>query len=107
MSKITEQPWFTHPFKWYEESEEVYTVSLKLTDNTALDILAGLYDIYKSFERNDNEQAIADLNALAILLISHSMGYTKEAIEELLVIQANVNMDSFLDDVLNEGKDNG
>lgn len=99
---ITEEQWFTNPFEWYEETEEKYVVSLQLTDNKALDVLAGLYDVYKNFKRNDRVSALEDLNALAILLIAHAMGYSEQAIEELLVLQAQENMDTILTEILEE-----
>lgn len=77
-----------------------------MTENKALDVLAGLYDVYKNFKRNDRVSALEDLNALAILLIAHAMGYSEQAIEELLVLQAQENMDTFLEEVLEETNDN-
>lgn len=77
-----------------------------MTDNKALDVLAGLYDVYKNFKRNDRKAALEDLNALAILLIAHAMGYSEQAIEELLVLQAQENMDVFLEGILEETNDN-
>ncbi len=99
---ITEEQWFTNPFEWYEETEDKYVVSLQLTENKALDVLAGLYDVYKNFKRNDRMSALEDLNALAILLIAHAMGYSEQAIEELLVLQAQENMDTILEEILEE-----
>ena len=99
---ITEEQWFTNPFEWYEETEDKYVVSLQLTENKALDVLAGLYDVYKNFKRNDRVSALEDLNALAILLIAHAMGYSEQAIEELLVLQAQENMDTILTGILEE-----
>lgn len=99
---IIEEQWFTNPFEWYEETDEKYVVSLQLTENKALDVLAGLYDVYKNFKRNDRKAALEDLNALAILLIAHAMGYSEQAIEELLVLQAQENMDTILTEILEE-----
>lgn len=75
-----------------------------MTDNKALDVLAGLYDVYNNFKRNNRKAALEDLNALAILLIAHAMGYSEQAIEELLVLQAQENMDVFLEEILEETK---
>ena len=103
---ITEEQWFTNPFEWYENTTDKYVVSLQLTDNKALDVLAGLYDVYKNFKRNDRNSALEDLNALAILLIAHAMGYSEQAIEELLVLQAQENMDTILTEILEDTNDN-
>jgi hypothetical protein len=102
---ILEQPWFHDPFRWYEETTDKYVISVQISDTRALDILAGLYDIYKSFQRNDKQGAIQDLNALAVLLIAHSMGVANEAIEEILVHDAQKNMDSGLLSLLEETND--
>jgi hypothetical protein len=104
MHKVVEEPWFTNPFEWYEQEEEKFTISLPLTETKALDLLAGLHDIYLGFKRNNKEEAIADLNALATILIAHTLGYSEEVVEELLVIRANNNMDDFLAEVLKEGE---
>lgn len=104
MVNILEEPWFKQPFKWYEEETDKYVVTLQMTHNKALDVLAGLYDIYCAFERNDKKRAIEDLNALAVLLIAHAMGRSDEAIEELLVFEAHDNMDNALAHILSEGE---
>lgn len=103
-SSIVNKPWFTSPFEWYEQEEDKFTISLPLTETKALDLLSGLHDIYLGFKRNNKDEAIADLNALATILIAHTLGYSEEVIEELLVMRANNDMDAFLADVLEEGK---
>jgi hypothetical protein len=104
VSDILKEEWYQHPFEWYESTEDKYVVSLQMSDNKALDILAGLYDIYSAFKRNDNKTAIIDLETLAVLLIAHAMGLGEEAIEELMVAQAQKNMDEFLSEILDEGE---
>lgn len=106
MSNVVNEPWYKHPFEWYESTEDKYVVSLQMSDNKALDILAGLYDIYTSFKRNDLKTAITDLEVLAVLLIAHAMNLGEEAIEELIVSQARDNMDELLSEIL-EGESNG
>ena len=106
-TSILDEPWFHEPFKWYESTTDKYVLSIQITPNKALDVLAGLYDIYKGFERNDKKQAIADLNALAILLIAHSMGLGDEAIEEILVYDANQKMDEGLSKLMEGEENNG
>ena len=106
MIDIREEPWFANPFTWYENETDKYVISLPVSDTKALDVLAGLYDIYKSFKRNDNKQGLADLNALATILIAITQGRSNETVNELLIQRATDNIDSFLADVLDEGESN-
>ena len=103
MTHITEQPWFLEPFKWYEESEECHVVSLQISETKALDVLRGLYDIYINLQKNNMEEAISDLNAMAVIIIAHTLGYSDEVVEELLVLKATNEIDDFITSVLENG----
>jgi hypothetical protein len=103
-SNLTQQPWFLDPFGWYEEAEYQHVVSMQISDTKALDILRGLYDIYKNLMRNDMQEAIDDLKAMAVIIIAHTLGYSDEVVEELLVMKAKDELDDFLQEILEEGK---
>jgi hypothetical protein len=102
MGKITDELWFKDPFQWYETEQEKYTVSIQMSENRALDIIAGLHDIYLSFKSKNMDKALNDLSTLTVLLIATTFGYSDEAIEELLVMQAREDMDEALENMLGE-----
>jgi hypothetical protein len=82
---IKEEPWFEHPFDWYEKENYPEIVGIKLTEGVALDFLQALYQIYKLLERNDNKKAMADAEELAILLLASAFNYAEEAMDELVI----------------------
>jgi energy-coupling factor transporter ATP-binding protein EcfA2 len=54
--------------------------------------------------RNDMQEAIDDLKAMAVIIIAHTLGYSDEVVEELLVMKAKDELDDFLQEILEEGK---
>ena len=82
---IKEEPWFEHPFDWYEKENYPEIVGIQLTEGVALDFLQALYQIYKLLERNDNKRAMADAEELAILLLASAFNYAEEAMDELVI----------------------
>jgi hypothetical protein len=82
---IKEEPWFEHPFNWYEKENYPEIVGIQLTEGVALDFLQALYQIYKLLERNDNKKAMADAEELAVLLLASAFNYAEEAMDELVI----------------------
>jgi hypothetical protein len=82
---IKEEPWFEHPFDWYEKENYPEIVGIQLTEGVALDFLQALYQIYKLLERNDNKKAMADAEELAVLLLASAFNYAEEAMDELVI----------------------
>jgi len=82
---IKEEPWFEHPFDWYEKENYPEIVGIQLTEGVALDFLQALYQIYKLLERNDNKRAMADAEELAVLLLASAFNYAEEAMDELVI----------------------
>ena len=82
---IKEEPWFEHPFDWYEKENYPEIVGIQLTEDVALDFLQALYQIYKLLERNDNKKAMADAEELAVLLLASAFNYAEEAMDELVI----------------------
>ena len=82
---IKEEPWFEHPFEWYEKENYPEIVGIQLTEGVALDFLQALYQIYKLLERNDNKKAMADAEELAVLLLASAFNYAEEAMDELVI----------------------
>jgi len=82
---IKEEPWFEHPFDWYEKENYPEIIGIQLTEGVALDFLQALYQIYKLLERNDNKKAMADAEELAILLLASAFNYAEEAMDELVI----------------------
>ena len=82
---IKEEPWFEHPFDWYEKENYPEIVGIQLTEDVALDFLQALYQIYKLLERNDNKKAMADAEELAVLLLAGAFNYAEEAMDELVI----------------------
>lgn len=82
---IKDEPWFSDPFKWYEQEGYPEIVGIKVTDNVALDFLQALYQIYKLLERNERTKAMEDAKQLAILLLASAFDYAEQAIDELII----------------------
>jgi hypothetical protein len=82
---IKEEPWFEHPFDWYEKENYPEIVGIQITEGVALDFLQALYQIYKLLERNDNKKAMADAEELAVLLLASAFNYAEEAMDELVI----------------------
>ena len=82
---LKEEPWFEHPFDWYEKENYPEIVGIQLTEGVALDFLQALYQIYKLLERNDNKKAMADEEELAVLLLASAFNYAEEAMDELVI----------------------
>lgn len=82
---IKEEPWFEHPFDWYEKENYPEIVGIQLTEGVALDFLQALYQIYKLLERNDNKKAMTDAEELAVLLLASAFNYAEEAMDELVI----------------------
>lgn len=107
MAGIKEQDWYRDPFGWYVRQDKPEMLGVKLTNNVALDILQGLYDIYKTLKSQNKEKALEELNTLAVLVIASCTGYGSEAIEELLVDEFNdKDIDGELAKMI-EGESNG
>jgi hypothetical protein len=82
---IKEEPWFEHPFDWYEKENYPEIVGIQLTEGVALDFLQALYQIYKLLERNENKKAMEDAEELAVLLLASAFNYAEEAMDELVI----------------------
>jgi hypothetical protein len=92
---IKDEPWFKEPFKWYEIEGKPEIVGIQLTETVALDFMQGLYDIYKLLLRNNREQAVADTETLAVLLLASAYDYGQQVIEELITEEfSNTDLDA-------------
>lgn len=108
MSKITEEKWYSDPFGWYEEKQFPEIYGVQMTKTIALDFLAGLYDIYLSFKKNNYEHAIKNAEILATLLIASAHNVGNEVIEELLTEEfSNIDFDEEIAKFIKEEGNNG
>ena len=82
---IKEEPWFEHPFDWYEKENYPEIVGIQVTEGIALDFLQALYQIYKLLESNNRKKAMEDTEQLAVLLLASAFDYAQEAIDELII----------------------
>lgn len=89
MSTIKEQDWYHDPFGWYARNDRPEMLGIKLSNSVALDILQGLYDVYKTLQYKNKERALHELKILAVLVIASCTGFGSEAVEELLVEEFN------------------
>lgn len=103
---IKDEPWFSDPFKWYEDENYPEIVGIQVTDKVALDFLQALYQIYKLLERNDRTKAMEDAKQLAILLLAGAFDYAEEAIDELITKEmTEVDLDAAFAEMIEEQND--
>lgn len=81
-------------------------IGVELSNNVALDLLQGLYDVYIEFKNNNITEAINNLEILAVLLIASTMDVGEEVIEELLSKEySNYDFDSALTKLVEENNE--
>jgi DNA polymerase III epsilon subunit-like protein len=98
---VKKEKWYDDPFGWYLEQNQPEIYGLQLTKNIALDFLAGLYDIYESFKRNNVQGAIHDTEILATLLIAAAHNVGEEVINEIMSDQFNsMDFDKAINDLI-------
>jgi len=103
---IKDEPWFSDPFKWYEDENYPEIVGIQVTDKVALDFLQALYQIYKLLERNDRTKAMEDAKQLAILLLAGAFDYAEEAIDELITKEmTDIDLDAAFAEMIEEQND--
>lgn len=103
---IKEQEWYSDPFGWYVRNDRPEMMGIKMTDVVALDLLQGLYDVFKSLDAKRYGQAKKDACVLATLVIASCTGYGEEAVEELMVDEFNKkDIDKELNKILDGGLD--
>ena len=103
---IKDEPWFSDPFKWYEEENYPEIVGIQVTDNIALDFLQALYQIYKLLERNERTKAMEDAKKLAVLLLASAFDYAEEAIDELIIDEVDaIDIDAAFAEMVEEQND--
>jgi len=103
---IKNEPWFSDPFKWYEDQGHPEIIGIQVTDKVALDFLQALYQIYKLLERNDRTKAMEDAKQLAILLLAGAFDYAEEAIDELITKEmTEVDLDAAFAEMIEEQND--
>ena len=103
---IKDEPWFSDPFKWYEDQGHPEIVGIAVTDKVALDFLQALYQIYKRLENNDRTKAMEDAKQLAILLLASAFNYAEEAIDELITKEmTSIDIDAALAEMIEEEND--
>lgn len=86
---IKDELWYNNPFGWYEQKSKPELYGVQITEVVALDFLQGLYDIYVSLKKNNNEKAARDAEILATLLIASTLNYGEEVIAELVAEEFN------------------
>lgn len=98
---IKEQEWYNDPFGWYVKHDRPEMMGVKLTNKVALDLLQGLYDVYRRLLAKNLNSAKRDLEVLATLVIASCNGFGEEAVEELLVDELySKNMDEELNKLI-------
>lgn len=103
---IREEPWFEHPFEWYEKEKYPEIVGIQVTDAIALDFLQALYQIYKLLESNNRKKAMEDAEQLAVLLLASAFDYAQEAIDELIIKEVGtMDIDAAFAEMVEEDND--
>lgn len=86
---------------WNYIKDNPKILGLPVSDNTGLDILSAMRDIYEMIQ-DDPEIAANMLTMLAGVILASAQGNGKEIIDEVIVASAMSEFDSGVKDILNE-----
>lgn len=86
---------------WNYIKDNPKILGLPVSDNTGLDILSAMRDIYEMIQ-DDPEIAANMLTMLAGVILASAQGNGKEIIDEVIVASAMNEFDSGVKDILNE-----
>lgn len=86
---------------WNYIKDNPKILGLPVSDNTGLDILGAMRDIYEMIQ-DDPEIAANMLTMLAGVILASAQGNGKEIIDEVIVASAMNEFDSGVKDILNE-----
>jgi len=100
----SENVWEDEDFEsvWNYIKDNPLLLGLPLSENKGIDLLSALKDVYE-MTKVDVRSAQTLLTMLANVLVAAAQGDGEEVVEEVIVQEAMVNMDSGLKEILNEG----